>query len=125
MKREMKIQAGPVRAEAELNDTETAKAVWNALPIRANASTWGEEIFFEIPVRHPQELGQETVQAGDLGYLPPGRAFCGFFGPTPARRGGEIPPASPGTGVGHLRGDPHAVRHVRDGGRGVLGPRRE
>ncbi len=121
MKREMKIQAGPVRAEAELNDTETAKAVWNALPIRANASTWGEEIFFEIPVRHPQELGQETVQAGDLGYWPPGRAFCVFFGPTPASRGDEIRPASPVTVIGHLRGDPKAFRHVRDLSEGTAG----
>src|SRR2546430_12054024 len=102
MKREMKIQAGPVRAEAELNDTETAKAVWNALPIRASASIWGEEIFFEIPVRHPQELGQETVQAGDLGYLAPGRAFCGFFRPTTARTGGEVRPGHPGTANWHL-----------------------
>src|SRR2546430_3943889 len=115
MRREMKIQAGPVRAEAELNDTETAKAVWNALPIRASASIWGEEIFFEIPVRHPQELGQETVQAGDPGYRPPGRPFCGFFGPTPASRGGEIRPATPVTVLGHLRGDPKAVPAVRAG----------
>src|SRR2546430_11925214 len=97
MKREMKIQAGPVRAEAELNDTETAKAVWNALPIRASASIWGEEIFFEIPVRHPQELGQETVQAGDLGSRPPGPPFYGFFCPNPPTRGAHVPHPHPRT----------------------------
>src|SRR3989454_11731858 len=107
MKLEIKIQAGPVRAEAELNDTETAKAVWNGLPIRANANTWGEEIFDEIPLRHLQELGQETVQAGDLGYSPPGRALCICFGPTPASTGDEIRPASPAPVIRHLRGDPH------------------
>src|SRR5438309_12028000 len=115
MKREMKIQAGPVRAEAELKYTETAKAVWNALPIRASASIWGEEIFFEIPVRHPQELGQETVQAGDLGYWPPGRAFCVFFGPTPASSGDEIRPASPVTVFGRVAGDPTVFKKVRSG----------
>ena len=125
MKLEIKIQAGPVRAEADLNDTETAKAVWHVLPIRANASTWGEEIFVEIPLRHLQELGQETVQAGDLGYWPPGRAFCIFFGPTPASKGDEIRPASPVTVIGHLRGDPKAFRHVRDGARVVIARREE
>ena len=94
-------------------------------PRRAAKVYIGEEIFFEIPVRHPQELGQETVQAGDLGYWPPGRAFCVFFGPTPASRGDEIRPASPVTVIGHLRGDPKAFRHVRDGARVVLARREE
>ncbi len=125
MKREIKIQAGPVNAEAELNDTETARAVWGALPITANASTWGEEVYFEIPVRHPQEFGQEIVQAGDLGYWPQGHAFCIFFGPTPASKSDEIRPASPVTVIGHLRGNPKAFRHVRDGMRVVIARREE
>lgn len=120
MKREINIQAGPVNAKAELNDTETAKAVWNALPIRASVSTWGEEIYCEIPVRVPQELGQDIVQAGDLGYWPPERAFCVFFGPTPASKGDEIRPASPVTVIGHLRDNPGAFKNVRDGARIVI-----
>lgn len=125
MKREIKIQAGPVYAEAELNDTDTARAVWNALPVRATANTWGEEIYFEIPLRHPLELGQEVVQAGDLGYWPTGRAFCIFFGPTPASKGDEIRPASPVTVIGHLRSNPQSFRHVRDGVRVVITRREE
>jgi len=125
VKREIKIQAGPVNAEAELNDTETAKAVWGALPFKTTASTWGEEIYFEIPVRHPLELGQEIVQAGDLGYWPVGRAFCIFFGPTPASKGDEIRPASPVTVIGHLRGNPQAFKHVHDGVRVVVTRREE
>ncbi len=120
MKREINIQAGPVNAKAELNDTETATAVWNALPIQASASRWGEEIYLEIPVRWPLELGQETVQAGDLGYWPPGRAFCIFFGPTPVSTGDEIRPASPVTVIGHLRNNPGAFKNVRDGARIVV-----
>lgn len=120
MKREIRIQAGPISAEAELNDTETARAVWAALPIRGKASTWGDEIYFDVPVRRPQELGQETVQAGDLAYWPPGPAFCIFFGPTPASRGDEIRPASPVTVIGHLRGNPQAFKNVRDGVRVVV-----
>lgn len=120
MKRQINIQAGPVNAKAELNDTETAKAVWNALPIRSSVGIRGGEIFCEIPVRRPQELGQETVQAGDLGYWPPGPAFCIFFGPTPASKGDEIRPASPVTVIGHLRGNAGAFKHVRDGARIII-----
>jgi hypothetical protein len=125
VKREIKIQAGPVNAEAELNDTETAKAIWSGLPIKGSANIWGEEIYFEIPIRHPLELGQETVQAGDLGYWPPGRAFCIFFGPTPASKGDEIRPASPVTVIGHLRGNPQTFKHVRDGARVIIARREE
>ncbi len=94
--------------------------MWNALPIRSRVSIRGGEIFCEIPVRQPQELGQEIVQAGDLGYWPPGPAFCIFFGPTPASEGDEIRPASPVTVIGHLRGNAGAFKHVRIGARIVI-----
>jgi hypothetical protein len=57
------------------------------------------------------------VEAGDLGYWPPGRAFCIFFGPTPASEGGEIRPASPVNVVGRVAGDPTVFRKVRAGTR--------
>ena len=71
--------------------------IWDALPIEASASTWGDEIYFGIPVAAGEEMGQEVVELGDLGYWPPGSAFCMFFGPTPMSRGDEIRPASPVT----------------------------
>ena len=88
------ITAGAVEVSAELNDTDAAEAVWNALPISASGSTWGDEIYFRIPVAAEPEDLQEVVDFGDLAYWPPGSAFCIFFGPTPASRGDEIRPAS-------------------------------
>ena len=93
--RQIKITAGPVVVGAALNDTATAAMIWDALPIEASGNTWGDEIYFGIPVEAGDEAGQEVVDLGDLGYWPPGNAFCIFFGPTPMSRGDEIRPASP------------------------------
>ncbi len=113
----IKITAGDVVAFAELNDTATAKAIWNALPIEARASTWGDEIYFSIPVYLEEENAQEVVEKGDLGYWPPGNAFCIFFGRTPASRGDEIRPASPVNVIGRVEGDPTVFKKVHNGER--------
>ncbi len=109
------IDAGVVAMEAELNDTETARAIWDALPFGARGNTWGDEIYFGIPVAKELEKGQDTVALGDLGYWPPGKAFCIFFGPTPASQGDEIRPASAVTVVGKLLGDPTLFKQVPSG----------
>ena len=109
------ITAGPVQAEATLNETETAQAIVGALPFSASASTLGDEIYFGIPVDVGLEDGQETVDLGELGYWPPGRAFCIFFGRTPASRGDEIRPASAVTVIGKVSGDTMAFKQVRSG----------
>jgi len=111
----IKITVGDVVAFAELNETATAEAIWNALPIEAQASTWGDEIYFSIPVYVEEANAQEIVEKGDLGYWPVGHAFCIFFGRTPASRGDEIRPASAVNVFGHVEGDPAVFRGVRSG----------
>ena len=109
------IAAGAVEVSAELNDTDTAEAVWNALPFSASGNTWGDEIYFRIPVAaEPKDL-QEVVDFGDLAYWPPGNAFCIFFGPTPASRGDEIRPASAVAVIGRITGDAVQLRQVSAG----------
>lgn len=115
MSRNIRITAGPVQLAAALNDTQTAQSVWDSLPLAAAANTWGEEIYFGIPVNAALEQGREVVELGDLGYWPPGRAFCIFFGPTPASRGAEIRPASAVTIIGRVAGDATLFRPVRAG----------
>ena len=112
----IKITAGNVEATAELNDSQTAGAIRDALPITARASTWGDEIYFAIPVHLDEESAQATVARGDLGYWPPGSALCIFFGPTPASRTpGEIRPASPVNVFGQVQGDATRFKQVRSG----------
>ncbi len=109
------ITAGLVELNAELNDTLTAEAIWNALPISASGNTWGYEIYFRIPVSAEPDDLNEVVDFGDLGYWPPGNAFCIFFGPTPASRGDEIRPASPVAIIGRITGDAAKLRQVSAG----------
>ena len=112
----IRITAGGVSAEAELNDTQTAQAIAAALPISAKASTWGDEIYFSIPVSLGEEDARATVDVGDLGYWPPGSAFCIFFGPTPMSQSpSEIRPASPVNVFGKVTGDPKVFKTVRSG----------
>lgn len=120
--RQIRIRAGDVQVIAELNDTRTADAIWKALPLTAAGNTWGEEIYFSIPVKLQEENAQATVSLGDLGYWPPGQAFCIFFGRTPVSRGQEIRPASPVNVFGRIIGDPTVLKKVRDGETIVVEP---
>ncbi|MEE3142045.1 MAG: cyclophilin-like fold protein [Chloroflexota bacterium] len=106
------ITAGSIRLEAELNDTFTAKAISNILPITAAANTWGDEIYFSMPITLELENGQEVVDLGDLGYWPPGGAFCIFYGLTPASQEDEIRPASAVTIIGKVHGDVTALKQT-------------
>ena len=107
------IKAGQVEGRAELNDSATATAIWQALPIEGSANTWGEEIYFRIPVSQALEPGaREVVELGDLAYWPQGEAFCIFFGATPISDPGEIRPASAVNVVGRLSDDPKTFLSV-------------
>lgn len=116
--RKIQITAGDVSAAAILDDNPTADAIWEALPIEGQVNTWGEEIYFSIPV-HLDQAGdaRETVDMGNLGYWPPGNAFCIFFGRTPMSRGDEIRPASAVNVFGQVEGDATIFTSVADGTR--------
>lgn len=110
------IGAGPVTMEAELNDTPTAQRIWEELPIVGRANTWGDEIYFEIPVTVEEAPdARADVEVGELGYWPAGNAFCIFFGTTPASTGDAPRAASPVNVVGRVLGDPSAFRRVTSG----------
>ncbi|MGA8849232.1 MAG: cyclophilin-like fold protein [Dehalococcoidia bacterium] len=115
MGKKIRISAGAIEAAAELNDTRTAQAIWQALPIKGRANLWGDEIYFSIPLSLKLEAGQELVSVGDLGYWPDGTAFCIFFGPTPISQGDEIRPASPVTVFGKVIGDATVFKKVAAG----------
>jgi hypothetical protein len=117
----LRITAGDVTATATLNDSPTAEAIWEALPIQARGNTWGDEIYFGIPVYLEEaDDAKEIVALGDLGYWAPGHAFCIFFGRTPMSRGNEIHPASAVNVFGKVDGDPKVFTRVSDGTRVVL-----
>jgi hypothetical protein len=118
--RQIRIRAGDFEIAGVLNETPTAGRVWDALPIEASGSTWGDEIYFRIPVQHREDDAQETVKMGDIGYWPPGQALCLFFGPTPMSTGDEIRPASPVNVIGRMEGEPTLLKSVGSGERVVV-----
>ena len=111
----IRITAAPVVMEAELNQSQTAQQIWEVLPIEVRGNTWGDEIYFSIPVEAEIDNAQEVVELGELAYWPPGTAFCIFFGPTPMSRGAEIRPASPVNVIGKLIGEPKVFKQVNHG----------
>jgi hypothetical protein len=112
----IRISAANVALIAELNDSPTAQAIWEALPLECTAQRWGDEIYFEIPVKSEQEpQARSDMAVGEIAYWPPGNAFCIFFGPTPASRGKQPRAASPVNPVGHIVGDATQFRAVQDG----------
>ena len=115
MSKRIRIRCGDVEAAATLNDSATSQAIWDALPIDGSANVWGDEIYFRIPVSLEEEDSREVVALGDLGYWPPGNAFCIFYGPTPMSRGNEIRPASPVNVFGRLEGDPLVFKGATSG----------
>ena len=114
--RRIAITAGNVSLRAELNESPTACQIWDVLPVEGAAHTWGEEIYFEIPVRAEQEAdARAEVEVGELGYWPMGHAFCIFFGPTPASSDERPQAYSPVNVLGRVQGDATLFRSVREG----------
>ncbi len=112
--RKIRITAGGVSVTARLHDTPTADRIWAALPIKGTANTWGDEVYFSIPVKAAIEPGaDDAVSVGDIAYWPPGSAFCMFFGMTPASSGGIIRAASPVNVFGAIEEDAAVLKKVK------------
>ncbi len=73
---------GKALAMLDERNPHIAEAFWQALPLEARASLWGEEVYFDIPLEQEDENSSPTATAGDICYWSPGPAFCIFFGKT-------------------------------------------
>jgi hypothetical protein len=112
----IRITGGDMQVRAELNDTPCAQAIADALPIQASAQTWGQEVYFEIPVRRDLENGcRSRMAVGELGYWPPGQAFCIFFGRTPASASDQPVAAGDVNVLGRITRGIAGLHAVRDG----------
>ena len=110
--------AGDIPAEIVTEkNPRTAEAIWKVLPIKGTANTWGEEIYFGVSVKVPEENSQEVVEIGDLAYWPPGSCFCMFFGATPASKGNQPRAASPVNVFGKVIADAKILTKVKSGER--------
>ncbi len=98
----------------ELNESETADAIYLSLPIEEYVNVWGEEIYFEIPVEMKLENGRKVMEVGEVAYWPQGKAICLFFGPTPVSKGSKPEAYSPVTPLGRVMNDVEALKGLGD-----------
>ena len=104
--------------DAELGTSATAVKIFEALPFESTANTWGDEIYFTIPVAVQQEHdARAEVEIGELAYWPMGKAFCIFFGPTPVSRDEKPRAYSPVNVFGRVLGDTTALKGIANGAR--------
>ena len=94
--RKISFDFGKVTLQAELLPTPTAEAILAVLPISSRVLTWGEEVYFEIPVDVAREQGaRAVVEPGEIAYWPDGHCIAIGFGRTPISKGDETRLASP------------------------------
>jgi hypothetical protein len=112
----IRFDFGTLTLDAELNDTTTAQAIAAALPITSEVMTWGEEVYFDVPVRVKREAdARAVVTPGEIAYWPDGAAIAIGFGRTPISRGDETRLASPCNIWAKALGDVKALKAVKAG----------
>lgn len=101
---------------AELRDTPTVKALLAALPCHASASTWGQEVYFELPVKTVLEPdAQQVVDPGTVCFWVQGSALALPYGRTPASKGNESRLVTRCNVMGKVVGEPRQLQRIKDG----------
>ena len=114
----IRFDFGTLTLDADLLDTPTARAIAGSMPFKAAAMTWGEEVYFEVPVRVAREGdARAVVVPGEVAYWPDGHCIALGYGRTPVSQGNETRLASPCNVSGKIEGDVKILARVGAGTR--------
>lgn len=112
----LRITAGKTTFEVALDDTPTAEALIEALPFESRAQTWGEELYFEVPVNANLEPeARQIVEPGTVCFWVEGSALALPYGPTPISTDGKPKLVTRCNLLGRVVGDPRLLAAVRAG----------
>lgn len=101
---------------ADLQPGPTVDRLLAALPCESSINTWGEEVYFPLPVRAALEPGaQQVVPPGTVCFWVDGSALALPWGRTPVSRGDECRLVSPCNMLGRIRGEASVLKSARDG----------
>ena len=114
------LRAGPISFSGMFSDKAISRALLQQLPISSTVNRWGDEIYFEVPVKMRNVQPTMDVKVGDIAYWPEGPCLCIFFGRTPASQRGEPRPASEVTIIGHTDTSVEHLRSITEGMKIVL-----
>ena len=111
----IRITVGGTTLEADLYENQTAQAVYDALPFHCEYNTWGNEIYFPVPVPFHEKPSRDVLEIGELAIWLPGNAFCIFYGSTPASKNGEPRAADITIPFGKIVGDAAQFKQAKAG----------
>lgn len=112
----IRFDFGVLSLDAELLDTPTAKAVAAALPISSSVLTWGEEVYFDVPLEVKREAdARAVIVPGEIAFWPQGPAIAIGFGRTPISKGNETRLASPCNVFAKAIGNVKALAKIKTG----------
>ena len=77
----------------KLRSTNTANAIKNILPFKSIVKTWGDEIYFEIPIEKNLDLesnAKDVIDLGEVAYWIDGKCIAIGYGKTPISQNNEI-----------------------------------
>ncbi len=113
---EIVIKSGGIEIVCRTRPTRTAQAILDALPLRGDAMTWGDEVYFATGLDlAAEDDARALVDPGEIAFWPEGKAVAIGFGPTPISAPGEVRLAAPCNIWADAKGDVTGLTDVRAG----------
>ena len=101
---------------ADLRDSPTVKQLLAALPCEASANSWGEEVYFALPIKASLEAdARQVVEPGTVCFWVQGSSLAVPFGPTPVSKGDECRLVTRCNVLGRIQGDARQLKKVKQG----------